>query len=49
MHIASAFNKTIISIWGNTVPQFGMSPYKPNVLSKIFENDYQGKVCSYRW
>ena len=28
MHIASAFKKTIISIWGNTVPQFGMYPYK---------------------
>lgn len=29
MHIASAFNKKIISIWGNTVPQFGMYPYLP--------------------
>lgn len=28
MHIASAFNKEIISIWGNTVPEFGMYPYK---------------------
>ncbi len=27
MHIAAAFQKPIISIWGNTVPQFGMSPY----------------------
>lgn len=27
MHIASAFKKPIISIWGNTVPQFGMYPY----------------------
>jgi ADP-heptose:LPS heptosyltransferase len=29
MHIASAFNKPIISIWGNTVPEFGMYPYMP--------------------
>jgi ADP-heptose:LPS heptosyltransferase len=29
MHIAAAFNKKIISIWGNTVPEFGMYPYKP--------------------
>lgn len=27
MHIAAAFNKKIISIWGNTVPEFGMYPY----------------------
>jgi ADP-heptose:LPS heptosyltransferase len=28
MHIASAFKKQIYSIWGNTVPEFGMVPYK---------------------
>ncbi len=27
MHIAAAFQKKIISIWGNTVPEFGMYPY----------------------
>lgn len=27
MHIAAAFKKPIISLWGNTVPEFGMSPY----------------------
>ncbi len=27
MHIAAAFQKDIISIWGNTVPAFGMTPY----------------------
>ncbi len=27
MHIASAFKKPIISIWGNTIPSFGMYPY----------------------
>ncbi|MGB3073824.1 MAG: glycosyltransferase family 9 protein, partial [Chitinophagales bacterium] len=27
MHIAAAFRKKIISVWGNTVPAFGMSPY----------------------
>jgi ADP-heptose:LPS heptosyltransferase len=29
MHIASAFRKPIISLWGNTVPEFGMYPYYP--------------------
>ena len=27
MHIAAAFNKNIVSVWGNTVPAFGMTPY----------------------
>lgn len=27
MHIAAAFNKDIISIWGNTIPAFGMYPF----------------------
>jgi heptosyltransferase-2 len=27
MHIAAAFKKEIISVWGNTVPEFGMAPY----------------------
>ena len=31
MHIAAAFKKPIISIWGNTVPSFGMTPYFGNV------------------
>jgi ADP-heptose:LPS heptosyltransferase len=28
MHIAAAFNKQIFSVWGNTVPEFGMYPYR---------------------
>ena len=27
MHIAAAFNRPVISLWGNTVPEFGMYPY----------------------
>lgn len=27
MHIAAAFQKNMVTIWGNTVPQFGMFPY----------------------
>ncbi|MEM9260259.1 MAG: glycosyltransferase family 9 protein, partial [Bacteroidota bacterium] len=29
MHIAAAFQKPIVSIWGNTVTDFGMYPYLP--------------------
>ena len=28
MHIAAAFKKKIISVWGNTIPEFGMYPYQ---------------------
>jgi len=34
MHIAAAFRKKIISVWGNTVPEFGMYPYMPGEESK---------------
>ncbi|MFM2135997.1 MAG: hypothetical protein RL021_1397 [Bacteroidota bacterium] len=27
MHIAAAFKRPVVSIWGNTVPAFGMTPY----------------------
>ena len=37
MHIASAFKKDIFSLWGNTVPEFGMYPYLPGKNSKILE------------
>lgn len=29
MHIAAAYQKKIYSVWGNTVPEFGMYPYMP--------------------
>ena len=37
MHIASALKKRVISIWGATVPEFGMYPYLPGAGSKIIE------------
>ncbi|MCG3167461.1 MAG: hypothetical protein POELPBGB_03253 [Bacteroidia bacterium] len=37
MHIAAAFKKNIISVWGNTVPEFGMYPYMAAEGSKILE------------
>ena len=33
MHIAAAFRKPVISVWGNTVPDFGMYPYLPEEYS----------------
>lgn len=37
MHVAAAFHKTIFSVWGNTIPEFGMYPYLPGEGSKIIE------------
>ena len=37
MHIAAAFHKKILSVWGHTIPEFGMYPYMPDRASKIFE------------
>ena len=34
MHIAAAFHKEIVSIWGNTVPSLGMYPYYPNGIDR---------------
>ena len=47
MHIATAFNKKIISLWGNTIPEFGMAPYLPNLENKILEVKNLGcRPCS---
>lgn len=37
MHIAAAFQKEIISVWGNTIPAFGMYPYVDASKFKIVE------------
>ena len=39
MHIAAALKKKMISIWGSTVPAFGMTPYYGNtaVSHRIFQ------------
>lgn len=50
MHIAAAFQKRILSLWGNTVPEFGMYPLlkKGNESqSTIFEvKDLSCRPCS---
>ena len=49
MHIAAAFNKPVVSIWGNTVPAFGMYPYMPgnekkSVIAEV--KDLKCRPCS---
>jgi ADP-heptose:LPS heptosyltransferase len=43
MHIAAAFKKEIISVWGSTVPAFGFTPYLPGTGSKMIE--VKGLYC----
>ena len=37
MHIAAAYHKKILSVWGSTAPELGMSPYMPGEGSEILE------------
>ena len=45
MHIAAAFRRPIISIWGNTVPAFGMYPYYPRDSPKHAQFEVSGLSC----
>lgn len=45
MHIGAAFKKMVFSIWGNTVPSFGMYPYQTKY--KVFQvNKLWCRPCS---
>lgn len=47
MHMAAAFQKKILSFWGNTVPEFGMTPYQPDPASQIMQVENLGcRPCS---
>lgn len=45
MHMAAAFRKEIISIWGNTIPRFGMYPYYPEGMQKNKTMEVSGLKC----
>lgn len=45
MHIAAAFQKEIISIWGNTIPEFGMYPYYEKGIDKNLFLEVKGLSC----
>lgn len=49
MHIAAALKKPVIAVWGNTIPEFGMSAYYGNheVYLKNFEvHNLKCRPCS---
>ncbi|HUM45662.1 MAG TPA: glycosyltransferase family 9 protein, partial [Chitinophagales bacterium] len=45
MHIAAALRKKIISVWGNTVPEFGMYPYYGTAVHQEGIVQIQGLPC----
>jgi ADP-heptose:LPS heptosyltransferase len=46
MHIAAALRKPIVSIWGNTIPDFGMGPFLPETMnSKPILAEVAGVAC----
>ena len=45
MHMASAFGKNVISVWGNTVPAFGMGPYMPQHPERAHIIEVEGLDC----
>lgn len=47
MHIAAAYKKPIISVWGNTTPKFGMYPYVKDELHRMVQvEDLSCRPCS---
>jgi ADP-heptose:LPS heptosyltransferase len=45
MHIAAAFKKPVISLWGNTVPEFGMYPYYGNSSIRNPKSEIRNLSC----
>lgn len=45
MHIASAFDTPIMSVWGNTVPKLGMYPYRPGRPESFAMAEVGGLRC----
>jgi len=45
MHIAAAYHKDIVSVWGNTVPKFGMFPFYPDGMERNTTLEVNGLSC----
>lgn len=45
MHIAAAFQKPIVVLWGNTIPAFGMYPYMPGNQARWLSLQVEGLTC----
>ena len=45
MHMAAALQKPILSVWGNTIPEFGMYPYLPDSSTLNQQLEVLGLPC----
>lgn len=45
MHIAAAFHKPIVSLWGNTIPKFGMYAYMPETPDRSLILEVSNLPC----
>lgn len=45
MHIASCLDVPMTTVWGNTVPSFGMFPYVPNKPDSFTIHEVQNLAC----
>lgn len=45
MHIACAFGRPVVSVWGSTVPAFGMGPYQPMHPERAHVMEVPGLSC----
>lgn len=45
MHIAAALRKPIISVWGNTIPEFGMTPFYPDGMDENTTVEVKNLSC----
>jgi len=45
MHIAAAFQRPIIVLWGNTIPEFGMYPYYKKGVNNYVSFEVKGLPC----
>jgi ADP-heptose:LPS heptosyltransferase len=45
MHIGAALDVKIVSVWGNTIPEFGMYPYYPKQLDKFVMIENKSLSC----
>ena len=45
MHIAAAYKKKTVSLWGNTIPEFGMYPYMPQNTERIIILENKDLAC----
>lgn len=45
MHIAAALKKDIVTIWGNTIPEFGMSAYSEKFEFRILNFEIKDLSC----